>query len=62
MLKNVPEGYIYSENEWGKLFYKKYGQITWNQGRATCEADGVTPTRKIFLPVPHSYEENQFYS
>jgi len=53
---DLPNDYSYSQEFWGELYYKSYGEMTAEQARSQCEADGAS------LPVPQSLMENKFYA
>ena len=52
----LPDDYIFAENFWGAVYYKKYGPMTFGEARSKCENDGAA------LPVPRSSFENDFYA
>ena len=54
---DLPEDFIYIENEWGSLFYKHLGKMTRTEARKTCSDFGST----VHLPIPRFFEEYQFY-
>ena len=53
---DLPDDYTYAQEFWGELYYKSYGEMTFEDARAQCEADGAS------LPVPLSSLENDFYA
>ena len=53
---DLPDDYSYSQEFWGELYYKSYGEMTAEEARSQCEADGAS------LPVPQSLMENTFYA
>ena len=53
---DLPDDYSYSQEFWGELYYKSYGEMTAEEARSQCEADGAS------LPVPGSLFENAFYA
>ena len=53
---DLPVDYIHSQESWGEIYYKLYGEMTAGEARMQCEADGA------FLPVPRSSNENDFYA
>ena len=53
---DLPDDYSYAQEFWGELYYKSYGEMTAEQARSQCEADGAS------LPVPQSILENNFYA
>ena len=53
---DLPDDYSYSQEFWGEFYYKSYGEMTAEQARSQCEADGAS------LPVPQSILENNFYA
>ena len=54
---DLPEDFIYVENEWGSLFYKHLGNMTRKDGKTTCSSFGSS----VHLPIPRFLEEYQFY-
>ena len=55
---DLPEDYIYVEQEWGSLFYKYVGKRNSYQLREhSCSADGP----HVHLPIPRFHDENEFY-
>ena len=48
--------YIYSDQNFGKFFYKFYKEMDWNSAKNKCEQDGAT------LLVPKSIEECQYFA
>ena len=54
---DLPQGFIYIENEWGSLFYKHLGKMTRNDAKTTCSSFGSS----IHLPKPRFLEEFNFY-
>ena len=55
-LIDLADGYTNSKKFWGEFYYKTYGEMTAEEARAKCEADGAS------LPVPLSSFENDFYA
>ena len=53
---DIPDDYLFSQEFWGELYYKSYGEMTAEEARAQCESDGAA------LPVPGSLFENSFYA
>ena len=53
----LPQGFIYIENEWGSLFYKHLGKMTRNDAKTTCSSIGSS----VHLPMPRFLEEFKFY-
>ena len=53
---DIPVDYLYSQEVWGEIYFKSYGEMTAEDARMQCEADGA------FLPVPQSSNENDFYA
>ena len=53
---DLPDDYTYAQEFWGELYYKSYGEMTFEDARAQCDADGAS------LPVPLSSFENDFYA
>ena len=50
-------GYLYVDNCWDKIFYKKYDQkMNYTDAKARCESDGT------FLAIPKSKTENDFFA
>ena len=54
---DLPQGFIYIENEWGSLFYKHLGKMTKNDAKTNCSSFGST----VHLPIPRFLEEFGFY-
>ena len=54
---DLPEDFIYNENEWGSLFYKHLGNMTRKDGKKTCSSFGSS----VHLPIPRFREELEFY-
>ena len=53
---DIPIDYSYTQEDWGEIYYKSYGEMTAEYARMQCEADGA------LLPVPQSSNENDFYA
>ena len=53
---DLPDDYSYSQEFWGELYYKSYGEMTAEEARSQCESDGAS------LPTPGSLFENAFYA
>ena len=52
---NLPSSYIYSEQTWGRFFYRMTGLgLNWHEAKSTCEQDGAV------LPVPRDAAQNHF--
>ena len=54
---DLPEDFIYIENEWGSLFYKHLGKMARNDARKNCSSFGSS----VHLPIPRFIEEYEFY-
>ena len=54
---DLPEDFIYIENEWGSLFYKHLGNVTRMDGKTICSSFGSS----VHLPIPRFREEVKFY-
>ena len=54
---DLPEDFIYIENEWGSLFYKHLGKMARNDARTNCSSFGSS----VHLPIPRFIEEYEFY-
>ena len=54
---DLPEDFIYIENEWGSLFYKHLGSLTRKDGKLKCSSFGSS----VHLPIPRFREELEFY-
>ena len=52
----MPNGFIFIERSWGSLFFKHLGQRNIFQAKRECSKAGST-----HLPIPRSFEENEFY-
>ena len=55
---DLPEDYVYVEQEWGSLFYKYVGERNSLQAKHSCSTDGP----HVHLPIPRFYDENEFYA
>ena len=44
----LPNDYIFTETEWGSVFYKLYGKTNFDNANALCQNDGAS------LPIPRS--------
>ena len=53
---DLPEDFIYIENEWGSLFYKYLGNMTRKNAKTTCSSYGSS----VHLPIPRFREELEF--
>ena len=53
----LPEDFIYVEEEWGSLFYKRFGKQTRSAAKDLCS--DISP--KVHLPIPRFEKENEFY-
>merc|ERR1711915_170901 len=54
---NLPSDYVYSDNDWGKFFYKKLSRtMRWDTAKSTCAQDGAA------LPVPRNSVQNTFWA
>ena len=53
---DLPVDYTHSQEIWGEIYYKLYDEMTAEEARMQCEADGAS------LPVPRSSIENDFYA
>ena len=54
---DLPEDFIYIENEWGSSFYKHLGNLTRKDGKLNCSSFGSS----VHLPIPRFREEFEFY-
>ena len=45
---DLPDDYSYSQEFWGELYYKSYGEMTAEQARSKCE-DLSVKTVRLFL-------------
>ena len=54
---DLPEDFIYIENEWGSMFYKHLGKMTRKDGKKTCSNFGSS----VHLPILRFREELEFY-
>ena len=54
---NLPEDFIYVENEWGSMFYKHIGMKNKSDAKQSCSNYGD----RVHLPIPRFEDENEFY-
>ena len=53
---NLPKDYIYSHQTFGTFFYKFYDNMDWWSAKNICDQHGAV------LPVPKSFEENEYFA
>ena len=51
---NLPDGYMYSEQSWGRFFWRRGGGADWETAKNTCEQEGAV------LPVPRDSGQSNF--
>ena len=53
----LPEDFIFIENDWGSFFYKHLGRMARNDARKNCSSFGPS----VHLPIPRFIREFEFY-